>query len=183
MREEDQGKCRDLSKLFDVSLKKIDALPCLLASAGCFTHFSSSSSLDTSKDSSQPTSISTLTPPSSSSSDCDAVESDRAPCSGQNVNMIPWARELFWRAASTVSMKNKRSARFSTSPRPCTGVSRWIDRCCAAAVEACRGCLLRLQLLAMSSAVVWPGWAMSCGSCARHRHHQPGLDPCVTSGP
>ncbi|KAH0357227.1 hypothetical protein KCU81_g140, partial [Aureobasidium melanogenum] len=40
-----------------------------------------------SKDSSQPTSTRILTPPSSSSSDCDAADSDWAPNSGVKVNM------------------------------------------------------------------------------------------------
>jgi len=53
----------------------------------CSKYFSSSRSFSTSKVSSHPTSISTLTPPSSSSSDCDAVDSERAPWSGQKLNM------------------------------------------------------------------------------------------------
>lgn len=52
------------------------------------TYFSSSRRLSTLKVSSQPTSIKTLTPPSSSRSDCDAVDSDSAPWRGQNVNMV-----------------------------------------------------------------------------------------------
>ena len=42
-------------------------------------YFSSSCSFTTSKDSSQPTSIRIFTPPSSSSIDCDAADSERAP--------------------------------------------------------------------------------------------------------
>jgi hypothetical protein len=52
------------------------------------TYFSSSFSFVTSNDSSQPTSIKTLTPPSSSSSDCDADDLDCAPCREQNVNIL-----------------------------------------------------------------------------------------------
>ncbi len=52
------------------------------------SYFSSSRSFSTFKDSSQPTSIRTLTPPSSSRSDCEAVDSESAPCKGQKVNIV-----------------------------------------------------------------------------------------------
>lgn len=52
------------------------------------TYFSSSLSIATSKDSSQPTSIRTLTPPSSSNIDCEADDSDWAPRRETKVNMI-----------------------------------------------------------------------------------------------
>ena len=52
------------------------------------TYFSSSLSFSTSKVSSQPTSIKTLTPPSSSSNDCEADDSDCAPSREVNVNMV-----------------------------------------------------------------------------------------------
>lgn len=51
-------------------------------------YFSSSLSFSTSKVSSHPTSMRTLTPPSSSSNDCEVVDSERAPCRGQKVNMV-----------------------------------------------------------------------------------------------
>ena len=53
------------------------------------TYFSISFSFATSNVSSQPTSIRTLTPPSSSSRDCDALDSDWAPCKGVKVNILP----------------------------------------------------------------------------------------------
>lgn len=56
-----------------------------------WTYFSSSLSFSPSKSSSHPTSIKTLTPPSSSSSDCDADDSDWAPNKEQKVNMV-----CFW---------------------------------------------------------------------------------------
>lgn len=52
------------------------------------TYFSSSFSLPTSKVSSHPTSIKTLTPPSSSRRDCDAADSDCAPSNEQKVNIV-----------------------------------------------------------------------------------------------
>ena len=54
---------------------------------GC-SHFSSSLSFLGSKDSSQPRPTRTLTPPSSSRRDCDAGDWDKAPCSGQKLNMV-----------------------------------------------------------------------------------------------
>ena len=53
-----------------------------------FTYFSSSLSFWGSKVSSQPTSTSTLMPPSSSRMDWTAVDSDRAPCRDVKVNML-----------------------------------------------------------------------------------------------
>src|SRR5450756_128053 len=71
-----------------------NALPIMSSShrnhqKGDVTYFSSSFSFATSNVSSQPTSISTLTPPSSSKSDCDALDSDCAPCNGVKVNILP----------------------------------------------------------------------------------------------
>jgi hypothetical protein len=66
------------------------------------TYFSSSFSFATSNDSSQPTSIKTLTPPSSSSRDCDADDSDCAPCNEQKVNIFgKVACYLFIKASTT----------------------------------------------------------------------------------
>ena len=79
--QEDEGERRDLSTAKMVSKEDGDTVEMDGA------YFSSSLSFSTSKASSHPTSIRTLTPPSSSSSDCDAVESDRAPWSGQKLNM------------------------------------------------------------------------------------------------
>ncbi len=81
VRQEDEGEGRDLS-----------AALCISKWASFFfarmPYFSSSSSLATSKDSSHPRSTSTLTPPSSSSRDCDASDSDCAPWREQNVNIV-----------------------------------------------------------------------------------------------
>lgn len=59
-------------------------------------YFSSSSSLSLLKDSSHPRSTSTLTPPSSSKRDCDASDSERAPWSGQKVNMMDLPPQSQW---------------------------------------------------------------------------------------
>lgn len=67
------------------------------ASTARLTYFSSSLSLSTSNDSSHPTSISTLTPPSSSNKDCEAVDSERAPCRGQKVNIVALSSPLYLR--------------------------------------------------------------------------------------
>jgi hypothetical protein len=56
------------------------------------TYFSISFSFSTSKVSSQPTSTSTLMPPSNSSNDCDAGDADCAPKSGVKVNMLSSVR-------------------------------------------------------------------------------------------
>ena len=68
------------------------SLDMMFCAQGCcwewtLTYFSSSLSFSPSNSSSHPTSIRTLTPPSSSSSDCDADDSDWAPRREQKVNM------------------------------------------------------------------------------------------------
>ena len=52
-------------------------------------YLSSAFNLETEKCSSQPTSTSTLTPPSSSSKDCEAGDGDWAPNNGVKLNMLP----------------------------------------------------------------------------------------------
>jgi hypothetical protein len=53
-----------------------------------YTYFSTSFSFSTSKPSSQPTSISTLIPPSNSSKDCEAGDADCAPSKGVKLNIV-----------------------------------------------------------------------------------------------
>lgn len=93
MREEDEGERRDLSATKGLEADGEGIIQEGGSREGAY--FSSSFSFSTSKVSSQPMSIRTLTPPSSSSSDCDATESDRAPWRGQKLNMAD--EESIWR--------------------------------------------------------------------------------------
>lgn len=95
-RRQRQGRVADKCVFINVCYTLL--LVCVLRPStptkGSSTYFSSSFNLATSNDSSQPTSIKTFTPPSSSSSDCEADDSDCAPSSEQNVNMLSGATSL-----------------------------------------------------------------------------------------
>lgn len=92
MGEQDEGECRDMSVVNAISiiLGILNYYIQLFIRADTMnsTYLSISLSFSTSKLSSQPTSISTFTPPSNSSSDCDAGDADCAPSRGVKLNMV-----------------------------------------------------------------------------------------------